>query len=240
MTLTCAAVTDRGLVRRNNEDAYIADAALGLFAVADGMGGHAGGEVASRVVADELRRGVLRTGESTDPTDRLEEAIRGANRRLAELVQGKVVQDGAGATVAAALVHDDRAVIANVGDCRVYLARADTLTQITRDHSMVAEQVSLGLLAPEEAARHPLRHVVTRSISGNEDIAVDTWELPVRAGDRMLLCSDGVHGLVEAADLSRLACDPTGDLGALCRKIVDLAKQRGGSDNATVVLVSIT
>jgi serine/threonine protein phosphatase PrpC len=253
MELAFAAITDRGLVRRRNEDAYVADQDLGLFLVADGMGGHVGGEVASRTVADGVLEFVRATAVDPDKTwpfgidpalsdtaNRLTVAIRTANRKLADLVSADQLRDGAGATVSAALFAGDLLVVSNVGDCRAYLVRDGRAFQITRDHSVVAEQVARGLLEPEEARGHPMRHIITRAVSGDAGMAIDTWEIRVAPGDRVLLCSDGIHGLIQGDELSAIVNDLDKSLEETCHRLVETAKKNGGSDNATVVLVAVT
>jgi protein phosphatase len=249
--LAYAAVTDRGLVRQQNEDSYIAERGLGLFLVADGMGGHVGGEVASRTVATGVLDFIRATAEDPDktwpfgvdpelsqPANRLQVAIRCANQKLADLVAADAALQGTGATLTAALFADDRLVVSNLGDCRAYLVRGGQAFQITRDHSYVAEQVALGLIDVEEARHHPLRHMVTRAISGEAGIFVDTWEIRIEPGDRVLLCSDGIHALVSEAELSALAA-ADGTLEDICARIADAAKRGGGTDNLTVIVVAI-
>lgn len=251
MQLQYAAATDTGLVRRHNEDSFVANDDLGLFVVADGMGGHVGGEVASRTVADGVLEFIRATAidpdktwpfgidpELSQPANRLQVAIRCANQKLADLVSTDAALGGTGATVSAALFAEDRLIVSNLGDCRAYLARGGQLFQITRDHSYVAEQVALGLLDSEEARHHPLRHMVTRAVSGEAGIFVDTWEVQVEPGDRVLLCSDGIHGLLSEAELSTLATAEA-TLDDICHQIVEAAKREGGTDNSTVILVAV-
>jgi PPM family protein phosphatase len=253
MNFDYAAVTDTGLIRRRNEDRFVADGETGLFAVVDGMGGHAGGEVASRVVADGVAEFIRQTAfdpektwppgfdpELSNPANRLQVAIRSANRKLADLVSQQQELGHTGATISAALFGTDRLAVSNVGDCRVYLLRDGHAWQITRDHSFVAEQVAMGLLNYEEARGHPLRHVVTRAVSGDEGISVDTWEVRVETGDRILLCSDGLHGMLEDKELSAIASAPDRPLNETCQRLVQAANDKGGSDNATVILIEIT
>ena len=252
MHLEFAAATDTGLVRRHNEDSFVANDDLGLFVVADGMGGHVGGEVASRTVADGVLEFIRATAvdpdktwpfgidpELSQPANRLQVAIRCANQKLADLVNADTALGGTGATISAALFAEDRLVVSNLGDCRAYLVRGGQAFQITRDHSYVAEQVALGLLDNEEARHHPLRHMVTRAVSGEAGIFVDTWEIKVEPGDRVLLCSDGIHSLLPDAELSALASSQN-SLDDICRQIVDAAKREGGTDNSTVILVAVS
>jgi len=253
MHLVYGAATDAGLVRQRNEDSYVAEAALGLFVVVDGMGGHVGGEVASRTVADGVLEFIRATAsdpektwpfgldpELSKPANRLQVAIQCANLKLADLVSADETLDGSGATISAALFLDDYIVVSNVGDCRAYLVRNGNVRQITKDHSFVAEQVALGLLDHEQARHHPLRHMVTRAVSGELAISVDTWEIRVKPGDRVLLCSDGVHSLIDEAELFALVADREGSLARICGALVDAAKRGGGTDNATAVLVEVS
>jgi protein phosphatase len=249
--LTFAASTDPGRVRRVNEDEYVAEPELGFFAVIDGMGGHAAGRVASATIAESIRTFIRQTAQGTDHTwpfgldprlsgmgNRMQVAIRSANRQLAAKVEADATLNGTGATLAASLFGNGRVVVSNVGDCRVYLVRDDTLTQITRDHSLVAEEVAMGLINSEEARTHPLRHVVTRAVSGDASMIVDIWERDVQAGDRVLICSDGVHGVLTDEALAAWARD-TRPLADICRGVVEDVHAHGAPDNATVVLVSV-
>jgi protein phosphatase len=252
MRIDYAAATDAGLVRRRNEDAFIADADLGLFVVIDGMGGHVSGEVASQMVADGVRDFIRDTAADPDKTwpvgfdaqlskdaNRLQMAILHANGRLAEAVRADSSLGGTGATISATLFTARHVIVSNVGDCRVYLARDRTSWQVTRDHSLVGEQLSMGLLDSEEARHHPLRHVITRAISGNRAMSVDTWELNVQPGDRILLCSDGVHGELTDSELTALVTRNDCTLETLCKDVVRAANHKGGSDNSTVVVIEV-
>jgi PPM family protein phosphatase len=251
MHLAFAAVTDVGLVRSHNEDFYIAEEGLGLFAVVDGMGGHAAGEIASRTIAASIIDFIRAT--QTDPektwpfpfdpklshgANRLQVAIRTANRKLADLVSSDQRLGGTGATVSAVLFDSGQLAVSNVGDCRAYLIRGGDVYQITRDHSFVAEQVASGMINAEDAKRHPLRHLVTRAVSGNPSITVDTWDVQTEAGDRVLLCSDGVHGLISDEELGAIALKDA-PMQAICQELVDTAKERGGTDNCTAVIVQV-
>jgi protein phosphatase len=248
--LRFGAATDPGLVRPRNEDRFIADSALRLFAVVDGMGGHSGGELASATIAEALSSFIKETAGDADRTwpsgldprlsiiaNRLQVAIRSANRTLASRAKTNAALDGSGATLAAALFGDGELAVSNVGDCRAYLLRAGQLSQLTRDHSVVAEQVALGLIDSEAARTHPLRHVVTRAVSGQTGMPVDIIEVPYQPGDRLILCSDGIHAVLSDDELVAIV----GDLGRTpdeaCRAAIQAANARGGPDNATTVVV---
>ena len=248
--LRFGAASDTGLVRPRNEDRYIADPELGLFAVVDGMGGHSGGELASATVAEAVTAFIRETTGDSDKTwpagldprlsitaNRLQVAIRSANRTLATRAKTNAALDGSGATLAAALFGDGELAVSNVGDCRAYLLRDGQLSQVTRDHSVVAEQVALGLIDSKTARTHPLRHVVTRAVSGQAGMPVDVAELKVKPGDRLILCSDGIHGLLSDEEIAAITGAADGTLEEVCRAAIDLANARGGTDNATAVVV---
>ena len=250
MQLRFGAATDPGRVRARNEDRFVADGALRFFAVIDGMGGHSGGELASATIAEAVTAFIRETASDSDKTwpvglnpklsvlaNRLQIAIRSANRTLANRAQTNAALDGSGATMTAALFGGDDLAISNVGDCRAYVLRDGELSQVTRDHSVVAEQLALGLIDMEAARTHPLRHVVTRAVSGQAGIAVDILELKVRPGDRLLLCSDGIHGVLTDSQIADLVGDRGRSLDAICQAVVDEANARGGPDNATAVVV---
>jgi PPM family protein phosphatase len=250
MNLQFGAATDTGKVRSHNEDRFVADGELRLFAVVDGMGGHNSGEVASATIADAMTSFIRETAGESDKTwpdgldaalsmlaNRLQIAIRSANRELAARAQTDAALDGSGATLAAALFGEEDLAISHVGDCRVYLLRDGALVQVTRDHSVVAEQVALGLIDAESARTHPLRHVVTRAVSGQAAMPIDILELKVKSGDRLLLCSDGIHGVLTDKEIAAIVGDPHRSLEELCRAAVESANSRGGPDNSTAVLI---
>lgn len=251
MPLAFAAATDTGRVRQVNEDQFVAELGLGFFAVVDGMGGHAGGRFASATIAEAIRTFIRQTAHDTDNTwpfgldprlsgmgNRLQVAIRTANRHLAARVEANATLSGTGATLAAVLIGGGRLAVSNVGDCRVYVLRDGRLSQITRDHSLVAEEVAMGLINSEEARAHPLRHVVTRAVSGDASIIVDVWERDVQPDDRVLLCSDGVHGVLTDEALAARAGEDR-PLRDICDDLIRDVNAQGGPDNATVVLVSV-
>ena len=250
MKLTFAGATDRGRVRSRNEDRFVADGDLKLFAVVDGMGGHSGGDLASGTIAEAVTAFIRETATDSDKTwpegmdarlsalaNRLQVAIRSANRTLAARAQENAALDGSGATLAAALFGDGDVAISHVGDCRAYLLRNGSLAQMTRDHSVVAEQMALGLIDAQAARTHPLRHVVTRAVSGQAGMAVDTLELKIQPGDRLLLCSDGIHGVLTDKEIADIVGDRQRPLDELCRAAIDQANSRGGPDNCTAVVI---
>ena len=230
--------THTGVVRTINQDANLVEEPL--FAVADGMGGHAAGEVASQVAVDSLRLNAEPTAEG------LVHAIRVANRAVWEKAATEPSMRGMGTTLCAiALVpaapgaeDGDTVVVANVGDSRVYLFHDGELEQITDDHSLVEDLVREGRLSAEEAKSHPQRNVVTRVLGIEEDVEVDSWQIVPYTGDRFLLCSDGLFNEVDEATIGGVL-RRTGDPGEAATELVRLANEGGGRDNTTVVIVDV-
>jgi protein phosphatase len=233
--LRAGGATDVGLVRAHNEDNYLADE--GLFAVADGVGGHKAGEVASQTAVETLKR------EFQEPTtDGLIDAVKTANRTVWDLAESNPDQRGMGTTLTAlALVNEDgeeRLAVVNVGDSRAYLLQQGEFEQLTEDHSLVEQLVREGQLTPEEAQVHPQRSIITRALGLDPEVEVDSWELTPYKGDRILLCSDGLTNEVsddEIASTLRSVSDPE----EAARQLVNEARDHGGSDNITCVVVDV-
>ena len=247
MRLTCAARTDPGRRREANEDSFCTREDLGLFIVADGMGGHVAGEIASRLVVQEVERFVAATpsaaaghapalGGKGSAGDRLGAALVEANRLLAARIAEDAALQGMATTAVALLSEAGDITLAHVGDSRAYRWRAGHLTQLTSDHSWVEEQVRAGRLTAAEARRHPWKHVVTRAISGGTDLEVEVSVLALEQGDRILLCSDGLSTVVaDRAIAEALRVDrPSHET---CDELVRRANNAGGPDNVTVVLI---
>ncbi len=237
MLLRHAAHTDTGRMRDHNEDCYVielgerhADAGA-LFVVCDGMGGYARGEVASALAAEVIVTQYY-AAAGPEPELALAEAFQRANREVLRQGGGEM-----GTTGVAALFRAGEVVIANVGDCRAYLVRAGQPHQITRDHSFVAEQVEAGMLTAEEAERSSYRHIITRAIGQQSDLDVDLFHKPLQQGDVIVLCSDGLHGQVNADEIA-LAVTKV-PLEQACHSLVKLANERGGPDNITIVAVAV-
>lgn len=229
--LTVASRTDTGLVRRNNQDAVIRG--QGLMGIADGMGGHNGGETASA----EARDGMLRAVEGREPGEEvLEEAFREVNLALWNRQLEDPSLSGMGTTLTVLWPAGDRMLIGHVGDSRAYLLREGRLRQVTEDHSMVADMVRRGLLTEEQASTHPMRNYITRAVGTEPTIQADILTVDRQAGDRWLVCSDGLHGLLSREDLERLMAEP--GLEEAADEMLRLALDRGGRDNISLVLAS--
>ncbi|MHB8801005.1 MAG: Stp1/IreP family PP2C-type Ser/Thr phosphatase [Thermoanaerobaculia bacterium] len=251
MALTAFGLTDVGRKRKHNEDAYLLDAERGLFVVADGMGGHAAGEVASRLTVESIQEFIAGTEDDHDNTwpfgynnrysvdgNRLSTAVERANEKVMRAVVNRPELKGMGTTVVAALFDEKRATLVHVGDSRAYLLRDAELRRLTDDHSWVQEQVNAGILSEEEARSHPLKNVVTRALGGGAHVAVDLIEIPVGDGDRFLLCSDGLTGMVSDEELTE-ALSSSRSLEQIVRGLIDLANERGGVDNITAITVEV-
>lgn len=250
--ISSAAASHPGLRRDENEDAYTVRDDLSLYLVADGMGGHTAGEIASKIAVDAIEAFVHDTHDADvnrtwpfpyDPAlslegNRLKAAFLLANRRLGAAVEDNDRLRGMATTAAAILFGGNRPSVAHVGDSRIYLHRGGQLQQVTQDHSWVSEQVRAGLMSEADARRHPWRNVVTRALSGAADVQIDVAELEVRVGDRLLLCSDGLHGVVPPDRVAAMV-GGAGTLDQICRALIDAANDAGGPDNITVALLQI-
>jgi protein phosphatase len=251
MTIRSSGRTDPGKKRDNNEDSFLVNDGLGLFAVADGVGGHAAGEVASRLAVDTLLEvvpGFLAGDDTTPPftvaagaepaTAALRYAITLSNRKVIETSAGNPALSGMGTTVTALLLIRDSAHVAHVGDSRAYLFRAGELRQLTADHTLVAEQVRTGVITPAEARASKQRHIITRAIGIEKDVDIDVLTVRVQARDLFLLCTDGLTELVPDDDIARILAASMPDTAT--QKLIGLANERGGVDNITTVVVAVT
>jgi len=236
MRLVFAAATDVGRMRKNNEDSYLSSKPVA--AVADGMGGHSAGEVASAIAIEELaalgRRGPW--ANETDATDDLKQAILRANRRIREMAASDRKLNGMGTTLVALLEDGDMVHVANVGDSRGYLLRQGELSQVTVDHSLVQELVDDGRLSPEDAERHPQRSVITRALGIDPEVEFDLFTYKLQVGDRLLLCSDGLSDVVGTTQIRNVLLRVRSPQKA-ARQLVTVANEQGGPDNITVIVV---
>jgi len=228
-------LSDVGRVRERNEDAMFAGEHV--FAVADGLGGHRAGEVASDLALGSVR--ALDALEAKAASKGIAEAVRKGNRAVHDRAEGNESLRGMGTTMTAVVVSGDTAYIAHVGDSRCYLIRGGQITQLSRDHTLVARMVSEGRLTPEQAEAHPQRSVLTRALGADKEVDVDESRITLIDGDRLLLCSDGLTGMLSNDEIRDYASSGA-DLEEICHKLVDAANERGGVDNITVVLVDVT
>jgi serine/threonine protein phosphatase PrpC len=242
--------TDTGKQRNNNEDAYLLNDSLCLYAVADGVGGNEGGEVASRIAVDTLAEAMpdlLGEGDRTPPLagthhadpslSALEHAFTLSNRRIRQAREQNQEISSMGTTLTALLVRKGRAFIAHVGDSRAYLSRAGVLRQLTNDHSVVAQQVLARAITPEQARRSPYRHVITRALGMDDRVTVDTIAQDLQPGDIILLCTDGLTEMVEDGVIGRTLAGA--DSRGAVQQLLAAANEQGGVDNITAVVVRI-
>ena len=250
--VSSAVASHPGLRREENEDSFSVRPELGLYLVADGMGGHAAGEVASRLAVETIEAFIDDTnGADVDRTwpfpydpglsldgNRLKAALRLANRRIASTVERDPALKGMATTAAVLLAGRDSLTVAHVGDSRVDRRRGGVMEQVTVDHSWVSEQVRAGSLTEADAKQHPWRNVVTRALAGGDDPEVDVTALDVRAGDLFMVCSDGLTGVVsDEACQAIITAAPT--LQRACADLIAAANAGGGPDNITVALLKI-
>lgn len=245
LVVHAAVISDVGRAREHQEDAAAffepADAAVlaqrgYLLIVADGMGGHNAGEVASQAAVSEIQHAYYQAS-SADPATRLSQAVHSANQAVHKLAQEDAHHQGMGTTVAAAVVHDRDLWVANVGDSRVYLVRSGQIRQITRDHSWVEEQVRAGVLTPAQARIHPQRNIITRAIGTSVRVEADFFTGTLQEDDVLVLCSDGLTGHLVDPEILEVVRQSAPDQAA--RRLVELANARGGLDNITVIVARV-
>lgn len=252
MRLSSFGLSDVGNKREKNEDSFLVSDPLELYMVADGMGGHVGGEFASRLAVETVQGAVAHL--NGDPEATLQEdlpirvkpgdfrswlqyAILLASHRIFEKAEEDPSLQGMGTTAAVLLFRKSRVYVANVGDSRGYRIRGNKIEQLTTDHSLVGEQMRAGILKPKEAREHRLRNIITRSVGFQNDVEVDVEARPVRKGDMYLLCSDGLYNLVEDREILDVVTHQ--EMEGACRHLIDIANAKGGDDNITVVLAKV-
>ncbi|WP_291271670.1 Stp1/IreP family PP2C-type Ser/Thr phosphatase [Geothrix sp.] len=250
MRIQAAGKTDVGCVRKHNEDSFLADEGLGLFVVADGLGGHAAGEVASQIVVETIARFVGETLEKDrtwpleyDPSlsydgNRLRVALMLSDQAIAEDIRRNPERETMGSTVVAGLFHGAKVTLAHVGDSRAYLLNAEGIHQVTRDHSWVAEQVANGILTPSEARVHPFRNVITQALGNGGELDIEIQDLELGKTDRLLLCSDGLSGMIGDKQIWDIV-EQSDNLQTAVESLVFIAREHGGEDNITAILVGL-
>ena len=235
--------TDVGLKRNSNQDfVYASDQKVGrlpsLLIVADGMGGHAAGDLASRVCVETAVSSIEGSGQ-TETIPILAEAVQKANRAVLKKAAEKSEYAGMGTTIVAAVIDGNTLYVANVGDSRLYLIDDDRIDQITLDHSLVAEMVRSGRISPEQMKNHPEKNIITRAVGGEENVEVDFFDVGLHKGDVVLLCSDGLTNMVEDEQIFRIVRREK-TLRDAGQKLISAANSAGGRDNISVVLARLT
>ncbi len=247
MTVTARGLTDVGRKRDHNEDSLLVDDALSLYVVADGMGGHQGGGTASRLAVETIRDDLLAAHQGApSPVSGIEEnalrevlrgAVEKACRSIFLAAQSNPSLQGMGTTVTAVLLDGKTAFVAHVGDSRCYLIRQGHIYQVSEDHSLVNEQLKAGAITPEEARTSRFRNIITRSVGFEEQVAVDLLGLEIEVGDRLVVCCDGLSNLVEDQEIHDVVTGTSIDEAP--RRLVDMANDRGGDDNITVIVIRV-
>ena len=237
-------MTDTGRVRAGNEDAWAADVAQGLYIVADGMGGHNAGEIASQLVVESLpklmqkRAGSIMPRTSAAIARRLRSAVSRLSRDVFEQASTQPHLFGMGATVVAVMIHGEEAVVVHMGDSRAYLLRDGRLRLLTKDHSVIQILLDAGHITPEQAQFHPDRNRITASIGMPGDPTPDSRRVALRNGDKLLLCTDGLANMVDDLHICQVMDRPESP-ETICRNLVDAANTAGGDDNITVVMLEV-
>jgi serine/threonine protein phosphatase PrpC len=239
MRVRSCAISDVGRKRQKNEDSYLINDELNLFVVADGMGGHAGGEYASRIAITTIEEMFKQnSANSAPPEEIVSQAVRDASAKIISKAEEDQALKGMGTTVICLHLDGKRAVLGHVGDSRAYLFRDGVLEQLTEDHSLVNEQVKTGLITAEEAKTHQFKNIITRSVGVTPEVEVDIVTKKLKNGDSFLICSDGLSNLVEMKEMEKELCDRETVLAA--KSMVDLANKRGGDDNITLLVVEVS
>lgn len=237
MIIQVCAETDTGLSRKNNEDHYLTDRENGLFIVADGMGGHAAGEIASQIAVDSVQQ-FLTSTHRNQPLQQLRTAFMKANQAVEHAANDNPAWHGMGTTLSVLLCHQNRGYLAHVGDSRIYLLRNSQFTQLTDDHSLVGEQIRQGLLTPKQAQLSTLGNILLQAIGITPELDICLKTFPLLEKDLFLLCSDGLSDMVTEAEITTIL-KQNEPLASLCQQLINKALAAGGKDNVTVLMVQI-
>jgi protein phosphatase len=238
--------TDVGKVRKVNQDSFIVSDLLSLYIVADGMGGHAAGEKASIIAIgtaidifssyDFENQRIIGSEETLSISDVIKIAFKEGNNRIIKEAISSVHLQGMGTTQVMVVVYSNKAYLGSIGDSRIYLINSNEINQLTRDHSIVQDLMDKGLITNEEAKIHPYKNVITKCLGMQAEIEIDIKEIELNKDDRLLLCSDGLTGLVNDDEIKNIVMSEL-DLSLSTKKLIDLANERGGHDNITVVIL---
>jgi protein phosphatase len=252
MKVQAFGLSDIGRKRGRNEDSYLVNPELKLFMVADGMGGHSGGEFASRFAVNTIEEVIQSMNTDPEATvisgvnsdeadfgDRLRYAIQVASQKIYDQAMFDQELKGMGTTVAALILDKKRVCIANVGDSRVYLVRNNAIKQITQDHSLVSEQMRAGIISENDAKKHKFKNIITRSVGYQEEVEIDLTYLDLQSGDSLVLCSDGLTNQVDDPVILESIVRHGSHIESSCRELVKKANENGGDDNITVVICRV-
>ncbi len=243
-------ITDIGKKRQKNEDAFFINKDINLFIVADGMGGHAAGEKASQYAVETINHFLVHTQAGEELTwpfgydinlslteNRLKAAIHMAHKKIVDMAQNDFNLKGMATTVVTSYIYNGKLYIGHVGDSRAYLIRQEKIIQLTTDHSWVNEQLRYGIINPQQAKSHPFKNVVTRALGGPTELEVDLITEKLIDNDLILLCSDGLTGMVDDKDIITVVLSFKDNIEIACKKLIELANAKGGNDNITLILI---
>jgi protein phosphatase len=239
MGILVSGSTDVGRVRRSNEDSYGIYPDLHLYVVADGMGGHVAGEVASRLAVEAIRSSraaTLKKGGAIPPDQRLVQAIEQANEHIIQTSKEDPRLIGMGTTVVGALIDQSTAYIGHVGDSRAYLLRNKEIQQMTKDHSLLNEYLQKGLITPENLQDYPYKHIITRALGSHPVVEVELLTIDLQPNDSFLLCTDGLTNMLSEKDIHTVLMTMDNDPEKGCRRLIEVANSKGGEDNITAVI----
>jgi serine/threonine protein phosphatase PrpC len=252
LRLQVSGLTDTGMKRTHNEDFLYLPEDERLVMVADGMGGHAAGDVASRLAIESVVEFFTASAEDRDITwpfnfdaenmrqeNRLVTAIKLANLKIFEMAQRESRRQGMGTTIVAGLFFEDGVILAHVGDSRIYCIRRGEISQLTEDHSLLNDYIKMKRISPEDADRFPHKNVIVRALGMKETVAVDLQRHSPEPGDIYLFCSDGLSGMITDPEILQIVQNNLNDLDQACRQLIALANQNGGVDNITVALAGV-
>lgn len=250
MKIAAYGLTDVGLKRTRNEDSFLINEKFNLYILADGMGGHSGGEFASQMSVSSVEETIVGMGNDPDATvisgvntdeanwgDRLRYAVQLASNKIYERALYDSTLKGMGTTTVAVVFQDGYAYIANVGDSRAYLLHANKLSQLTVDHSLVSEQLQAGVITKSDAKKHRFKNIITRSVGYQEDVEIDIKKLEVHMGDKILLCSDGLSNMLEDSEMETIL--KSQESKEACKSLVKAANTKGGDDNITAMILEV-
>lgn len=250
MKIEAYGLSDVGKKRTRNEDSFLVSEDLHLYIVADGMGGHSGGEYASRLAVATMEEVLMSinkdpeatvisgvNSEETEYGDRLKYAIEVAGQKIFDQALYDSDLKGMGTTITSVMIDEGMAYVANVGDSRVYLIRGKNIKQLTTDHSLVSEQMRAGLISEHDAKKHKLKNIITRSVGYQEEVEIDLSKIEIQKDDKLMLCSDGLTNMVD--DQGLIDIIQSNDVQTSCRELINKANGNGGDDNITVILCSI-
>ena len=231
-------LTDIGNSRPLNEDYinYIEDERFKLYVIADGMGGHNAGEIASKMATDSIIDYIRNNISTDDNGEILISAVKEANKRIYQASLNSIGYNGLGTTVTACIIINDRTYIANVGDSCCYIVEDEKIIKITRDHSLVQELLDEGSITEEEAFHHPNKNIITRAVGTRSSLDVDLFDISHISFNYIILCTDGLSDELEKEDILGIVQSST-DINEICRLLIDTAKERGGKDNISVLII---